>query len=159
MSYVCFELPVQKTVQRTVHKMVKTPARVPSARHRQVAAQLVEEHARRTDEPLVLAVWFAASNHQDLHLLEVVKNFPGPADDELFSVESALPPHLALPGALKLCLASPEQLLSALDRGDPLVRSIDLRDAEVLCPPPAKINRSNSLAGRLLQKLRTQGPQ
>ena len=128
---------------------------VPNERHRLVARRLVDAHALRKDEPLLLALWFQISDRNDLHLLEVVKNFPGPPEDELFSVESSLPPELAISGKLQLVLANAEQLRAAIDRNDPALQVIQMSEAEVLYPTSVK---PSSMVGQLLLKLRERRP-
>lgn len=109
-----------------------------NARHASVVKQLVEEHAKRKDEPLSLALWFQTSDPDNIHLLEVLKRFPGPPSDELFSVESPLPPALAIRGHLHLTLASEEQLWAAIERNDPSLTDLDMATAQILYPASLK---------------------
>jgi hypothetical protein len=136
-------------------KSRKRKSLVRNERHRLVALKLVDAHALRKDEPLQLALWFQTSDQKNLHLLEVVKNFPGPPEDELFSVESTLPPELAISGKLQLVLANAEQLRAAIDRNDPALQVIQMSDAEVLYPASVK---PSSMVGQLLLKLRERRP-
>lgn len=86
-----------------------------------VIRRLVATHAARTDEPLVLAVRFRVEDSSDLHLLEVLEEFPGEADEPLFVTEFGPSAELVVLGKLQLVLASPAQLRSAVERGDALV--------------------------------------
>jgi len=95
-----------------------------------VIRRLVETHAARTDEPLVLAVRFRVEDSVDLHLLEVLEGFPGEADEPLFVTEFGPSAELVVLGKLQLVLASPAQLRSAIVRSDALVE--ELRRGTVL---------------------------
>ncbi|HNI60906.1 MAG TPA: hypothetical protein PKW11_13245 [Pseudomonadota bacterium] len=128
-----------QTLMATSHgtpRKKKAPAK--NERHAAVVKQLVTEHAKRKDEPLILAIWFQTSDPNNIHLLEVIKYFPGPASDELFSIESELPPELAIRGHLHLTLANKEQLWAAIDRSDPSLTDLDMDAAQILHPASLK---------------------
>lgn len=101
-----------------------------------VIRRLVESHAARTDEPLVLAVRFRVEDSSNLHLLEVLEGFPGEPDEPLFVTEFGPSAELVVLGKLQLVLASPAQLRSAIERGDPLVE--ELRRGTVLHADPER---------------------
>ncbi|MBN1612768.1 MAG: hypothetical protein JW940_39465 [Polyangiaceae bacterium] len=79
---------------------------------------LIEEHAARTDEPLILAVQYALDDPTNIGLLEVLDDFPGGDDDDLLITEFEPSASLRILGKLRLALASPGQLQSAAQRGD-----------------------------------------
>ncbi len=83
------------------------------------ARELVNAHKTRQDEPLILAVRFNIDDF-DIHLLEVLRDFPGDDDDELLVTEFEPSAQLRIPGKLRLVLASPGQFRSNLKRGDKL---------------------------------------
>lgn len=79
---------------------------------------LLEAHKQRRDQPLVLAVRYDLSDDEDVHLLEVLEDFPGGDEDELFVTEFEPSAQLRILGKLQLTLASPAQLESAARRGE-----------------------------------------
>ncbi len=87
-----------------------------AAHYDRAVADLVDAHAKLARSPLVLAVRFDASHGLDVHLLEVIENFPGNDDDPLFTV--TLPPNerFLILGELHLTLASPAQLTHAIEQ-------------------------------------------
>jgi hypothetical protein len=84
---------------------------------------LIAAHAARFDEPLVLAVRYRRAD-PDVHLLEVLEDFPAAAGEEPFETEFAPSPELMLLGKLHLTLVSPAQLDSMIERDAPLVRAL-----------------------------------
>jgi hypothetical protein len=112
-----------------------------------VVRSLVDSHAKRTDEPLVLAVRYRLDDPGDVYLFEVIENFPGTADDELFSTEFGPTADLVILGKLHLTLASPDQVRTAMHRHDPALDAI--RGGEVLFPQ----GRRNDLAAELISAL------
>ena len=86
--------------------------------------QLLEAHRRQTEQPLLLAVRFRDDVEEDIHLLEVLANFPGDDDDELFVTDFSPSASLVMLGKLHLVLASPGQLRAAVKRRDPLIDEI-----------------------------------
>jgi hypothetical protein len=86
--------------------------------------QLLAAHRQRVDQPLVLAIRFNGDVAEDIHLLEVLENFPGEDEDELFETDFEPSADLVMLGKLHLVLASPGQMRTALNRRDPLVASI-----------------------------------
>ncbi len=76
---------------------------------------LVAAHAKLARSPLALAVRFSFDDPLDVHLLEVVENFPGSDDDPLFATEFAPNERFLILGKLHLTLASPAQLRHAAD--------------------------------------------
>lgn len=97
---------------------------------------LVQAHSTRDDEPLLLAVRYRRDDLEDLHLLEVIENFPGNDDDPLFRTEFGPSADLVILGKLHLILASPAQLRAAVGRGDPLFAEVKA-DGQVLFPAGA----------------------
>lgn len=90
--------------------------------HDRAVRELVDAHGRRTDEPLILAVRFDIDDPSgDIHLLEVVDDFPGGDDDELFVVEFERSANLVILGKLQLVLGSPAQVRTAVDRNDEII--------------------------------------
>lgn len=121
------------------------------AHHRRVLRNLVDAHARRADEPLLLAVRFGLDDPEDLHLLEVLDGFPGGDDDPLFTTEFPPSAELVIFGRLHLTLATPAQLRAALRRGDDIIRAVR-SDGEVLYPD-AQHRRAHPVAEELLNEL------
>jgi hypothetical protein len=116
-------------------------ARKRAERHRGVVRSVVEEHARRTNEPLVLAVWYRRRDPLDLHLLEVIEGSAGGDEDPLLTTAFRPTAGLAIQGKLRLTRASPAQLRAAIARGDEVVRALR-HDGDLLHPsaseqPPA----------------------
>lgn len=85
--------------------------------------ELVDAHKERVDEPLVLAVRFDCED-SDIHLLEVLRGFPGDDDDELLVTEFEQSAQLRILGKLQLVLGSPAQILSGLHRSDALLLKV-----------------------------------
>ncbi|MBI4917950.1 MAG: hypothetical protein HY825_19085 [Acidobacteria bacterium] len=92
--------------------------------HDRAVTELVAAHARRTDEPLVLAVRYSGRDPFDVHLLEVLADFPGADDDELLATEFEPSAQLRILGKLHLTLGSPSQLRAAAGRGDAIIADI-----------------------------------
>jgi hypothetical protein len=109
-----------------------------------VMRRLVEAHAVRDDEPLVLAVRFQRDDLQDLHLLEVLANFPGGDSDALLETEFQPSADLVILGKLHLVLASPAQLHAAIARGDAVIGQVT-HDSEVLFPRGPATGEANDL--------------
>ena len=89
--------------------------------HDKAVQELVDAHKRRADEPLVLAVRYGLDDPQDVHLLEVLRDFPGSDDDEVMVTEFEPSPQLRILGKLHLALASPAQIRSAAARQDAII--------------------------------------
>lgn len=119
--------------------------------YRRVVRGLVDAHARRTDEPLVLAIRYQLDDPSDIYLLEVLDGFPGTPDDPPFTMEFGPTADLVILGKLHLALTSSAQLRAAIDRGDPIVSDVR-RDGEVLYPP-AVSRPSSPAATELIAKL------
>jgi hypothetical protein len=86
--------------------------------HERAVAELIAAHQKRTDQPLLLAVRYQGGEVLDIYLLEVLGNFPGGDDDELFPMEFEPSAELRILGKLHLVLCSPAQLRTAAKRGD-----------------------------------------
>jgi len=125
-----------------------TAATAPGARLEalvdQAVQRLVDAHAARTDEPLVVAVRFDRDATPDIHLLEVIEGFPGPDDDEMLETEFGPSPELRIMGALHLTLASPGQLRTAVARGSGTVQRLTA-DGVVLHPNAAATGEAAAL--------------
>ena len=93
--------------------------------------KLVEAHATRRDERLVLAVRFQHDD-QDVHVLELLDGWPGEADDALLPMDFAPTSDLLFPGTIHLLLGSPAQLRAALARRDDVLDPIRLDGAVVM---------------------------
>jgi hypothetical protein len=78
------------------------------------AQDLVEAHTKLEHSPLVLAVRYHIKGDLDLHLLEVIENFPGRDEDPPFTTEFAPNERLLILGKLHLTLANPKQLEQAI---------------------------------------------
>ena len=76
--------------------------------NRRAVRKLVDAHARRTDERLLLAVRF---NFKDdaIHLLEVLEGFPGEPQDAPLVTRYAPSAELLAVDEIELVLVSPEQ--------------------------------------------------
>ena len=93
--------------------------------HEKAVRQLVAAHRQRTDEPLILAVRYELEDTTgDVHLLEVLDQFPGGDADELLVTEFGPSASLILVGKLHLVLGSPNQVRSALKRGDTILAAV-----------------------------------
>ncbi len=86
--------------------------------------KLLESHRQQTEQPLMLAVRFSGDVAGDIYLLEVLVDFPGADDDELFITDFAPSASLVMLGKLHLVLASPSQIRAAIKRRDPLLDDI-----------------------------------
>lgn len=89
--------------------------------HERAVEQLVESHVANEHEPLVLAVRFGLDDPMNIHLLEVLAEFPGGDDDEPFATEFDRSANLRILGKLHLTMCNAAQLRAALGRGDPLI--------------------------------------
>ena len=99
--------------------------------HDKAIRQLVAAHRQRTEEPLLLAVRFdLADSTGDIHLLEVLDQFPGGDEDELLVTEFGPSASFIIVGKLQLVLGSPAQVRSALKRGDAI--TVAVRGGEVV---------------------------
>jgi hypothetical protein len=85
-----------------------------SEHYEHAVRDLVETHAKLARSPLALAVRFGFDDPLDVHLLEVIENFPGGDDDPLFATEFAPNERFLILGKLHLTLASPRQLKRAI---------------------------------------------
>jgi hypothetical protein len=85
-----------------------------SEHYEHAVRDLVETHAKLARSPLALAVRFGFDDPLDVHLLEVIENFPGGDDDPLFATEFAPNERFVILGKLHLILASPTQLKHAI---------------------------------------------
>ncbi|MCC7493182.1 MAG: hypothetical protein IT204_12570 [Fimbriimonadaceae bacterium] len=84
--------------------------------------QLVAAHRQRTTETLRLVIRFdPAGTGPDIHLLEVLDEFPGDDTDELLHAEFEPSANLLFLGRLHLYLGSPAQALGAVVRGDAVI--------------------------------------
>lgn len=92
--------------------------------HDRAVRQLVDAHARRADQPLVLAVRHGLEDPMNIRLLEVLRGFPGPDGDELLETEFAASAELLILGTLHLVLGSPAQVAAAIGRNDPEVERV-----------------------------------
>jgi hypothetical protein len=119
--------------------------------YHRVVRELVDAHARRTEEPLVLAIRYQLDDPSDIYLLEVLEEFPGNPDDPPFTTEFGPTAELVILGKLHLALTSSAQLRAAIDRGDPIVGAVR-RDGEVLYPLAASRSSSRD-ATDLIAKL------
>jgi hypothetical protein len=98
------------------------PARIAQLND-QAVRRLVSAHAARKEEPLVLAVRYR-EGEDDVHLLEVIDNFPGDDEDELLATEFEPSAELLTLGSLHLLLGSPGQLRAATHRGDAAIEAV-----------------------------------
>lgn len=98
--------------------------------HDKAVRQLVSAHQRRREEPLLLAVRYRREDPIDIHLLEVLDQFPGGDDDELLITEFGPSANLRMVGKLHLALGSPAQVFAALKQGGELAKA--LKDGEVV---------------------------
>jgi hypothetical protein len=101
-----------------------SPPRV-TVLHDRAVRKLVDAHAENRDDRLLLAVRYGLEDEKNIHLLEVLEEFPGPADDRPYTTEFEATPDLIIEGKLYLTLASPAQLRAAIERNDPLI--VDVR--------------------------------
>ena len=82
--------------------------------YEQAVSDLVDAHAKLTRSPLALAVRFRFDDPLDVHLLEVIENFPGGDEDPLFMTEFAPNERFRILGKLHLTMANPRQLEHAV---------------------------------------------
>ena len=75
---------------------------------------LVDAHAKLASEPLVLAAWFRRGEGLDVHLLEVIEDFPGADTDPPFAADFGPSGAVRILGTLYLTLLGPGQLRHAL---------------------------------------------
>ncbi len=92
--------------------------------HDKAVRELVDAHKQRTDEPLILAVRYGLHASQDVHLLEVLRDFPGDDDDDVLITEFEPSPQLRILGKLHLALGSPAQVRSAAARRDAIIDQV-----------------------------------
>lgn len=124
--------------------------------YNQVARRLVEAHLEVKEEPLLLAAQLRSENTKDLILLEVIENFPGAPDEELFVTEMPPSHDVRILGTLKLILGNLKQLEAAQKRGDKLLlppskaKSLGL----VLFPPQ---NKRDATLTNLIKSLELEG--
>jgi hypothetical protein len=113
-----------------------------SGHYNDVARRLVKAHLALKEEPLLLAARLPSRNSKDLVLLEVIENFPGASDDELFVTEMSSSHDVPILGKLKMILGSAEQLEAALKRRDKSISSRSSKGGSgvVLFPPKSKRN-------------------
>lgn len=78
------------------------------------AQELVDAHAKLERSPLVLAVRYHLTGDLDLHLLEVIEDFPGTDEDLPLTTEFEPNERLRILGKLHLTLASPRQIEHAV---------------------------------------------
>ena len=90
--------------------------------HDDAVHHLIDAHKRRTDEPLILAVRYNLDD-EDIHLLEILGNFPGDDGDELLTTDFEPSANLRIFGKLHLTLGSPGQLRSAIAENHALVEA------------------------------------
>lgn len=98
--------------------------------HDGAVRQLVDSHVANEHEPLELAVRFHQDDPMNIHLLEVLAEFPGGDDDEPFETEFERSADLRILGTLHMTLCNAAQLRAARDRGSPLID--ELRSGIVL---------------------------
>lgn len=91
---------------------------------RKAVSRLVDAHAARSDEPLLLAVRYKLDEPDDVYLIEVLDGFPGGDDDELLETDFAPSANLLLTGKLHLSLGSPGQLRTAIAKGEPRLEAV-----------------------------------
>lgn len=89
-----------------------------SGHYNDVARRLVKAHLDLKEEPLLLAARLPSKNDKDLVLLEVIANFPGAPDDELFVTEMPSSHDVSILGKLRMILGNVSQLETALKRQD-----------------------------------------
>jgi hypothetical protein len=123
---------------------VSTEARIEEL-HTRAVKELVNVHAKKTDEPLVLAVRYPGAEPLDVYLFEALDGFPGGEEDELLSTEFEPSAQLRILGKLHLVLGSPDQLESAAKRGDAIVA--DLRKGMVVFDTHARAPELKKLLG------------
>lgn len=97
--------------------------------HEKAVQQLIDAHSKRTDQPLILAIRFNLED-EDIHLLEVLKDFPGDDEDELLVTEFGPSANLIILGKLHLVLGSPAQVRSAIKRNDKIIA--DAKEGKVV---------------------------
>jgi hypothetical protein len=93
--------------------------------------KLVDAHATRRDERLVLALRFQHED-RDVHLLEILDGWPGGDDDPLSPMEFAPTADLLFPGMIQLLIGSPAQIRAALARGDDVLGPVRLDGSVVV---------------------------
>jgi hypothetical protein len=76
---------------------------------------LVGAHAMLARSPLVLAVWYRRRDTKNVHLLEVIENFPGQPTDQPLTTQFGPSERFRIMGDLYLTLANPEQLRNTID--------------------------------------------
>lgn len=99
--------------------------------YKNVVRDLVDAHAKLKRSPLVLAVRYRHTG-LDVHLLEVIENFPGRAEEPPFTTELAPNERFIILGKLHLTLASPAQLQHAIELSRSRSRLPDVISAKSL---------------------------
>lgn len=99
--------------------------------------KLVRAH-KKLDQTLLLAVRFFKKASNDVHLLEILDPFPGPADDPLLVTEFDPSAQLRIVGKLHLALGSATQLEAAIKRRDPLIKDVKKNGVLIHVDPKAK---------------------
>ena len=107
-----FGTPAARKAQQS--QAVAERARRISELYEQAVSDLVDAHAKLTRSPLALAVRFRFDDPLDVHLLEVIENFPGGDEDPLFMTEFAPNERFRILGKLHLTMANPRQLEHAV---------------------------------------------
>jgi hypothetical protein len=92
--------------------------------HESAVRELVDAHRKRKDEPLLLAVRYEIEDLADIHLLEVLDEFPGGDADALMITEFEPSAQLRVLGKLHLALGSPAQVEAAVLRKDPVITRV-----------------------------------
>jgi hypothetical protein len=127
--------------------------------------ELVAAHAKLEDTPLILAIRYSKGfkNFLDVHLLEIVDNFPGKPDEPPFLTEFEPSAQLLILGNLYLTLASPDQIRNAMRLSKSSSRSPDAKAARKLLDavrvggeivfsakaPPARKRLATTLLGEM----------
>lgn len=104
----------------------------------EIAIQKLVTAHKKLEQKLLLAVRFFKKASHDVHLLEILEPFPGPADDPLLVTEFDPSAQLRIVGKLHLALGSEQQLEAAIKRGDPLIKDVQKSGVLVHVDPKAK---------------------
>ena len=107
-----FGTPAARKAQQS--QAVAERARRISELYEQAVSDLVDAHAKLTRSPLALAVRFRFDDPVDVHLLEVIENFPGGDEDPLFTTEFESNERFRILGKLHLTMANLRQLEHAV---------------------------------------------
>jgi hypothetical protein len=108
--------------------------------------QLVASHRKLPDHPLELAIWFDTDHRKDIHLFEVLGNFPRYDEPSRFytsKFESNFGFPMPTGGSLELIITGPEEFGDAFTKRYPqltrLRKAFDRNAARVMyCAPSMK---------------------